>query len=131
MPQICWVFPSFVQRILKKHKWHPFKIGLVQQLWVGDSEKSLGFVTWLINKKDNEPLILNKILWSDESIFMTNGILNRKNGHYWSDENPHWVRESKFQTFFGVNVWCGIIGDQLIGPYFYEGLYKVVYVCVF
>lgn len=54
---------------------------------------------------------------------MTNGILNRHNAHYWTDENPHWMRESKFQTFSGINVWCGIIGDQLIGPHFYNGQY--------
>ncbi|XP_008181048.1 uncharacterized protein LOC100570008, partial [Acyrthosiphon pisum] len=66
-------------------------------------------------------MTFKSILWTDESKFMTNGILNRHNAHYWTDENPHWMRESKFQTFHGVNVWCGIIGDQLIGPYFYSG----------
>jgi len=96
---------------------------LVQQLKIGDSERRLSFIQWLINKKDFEPLIFNNILWTDESKFMTNGILNRHNAHYWTDENPHRMRESKFQTFSGINVWCGIIGNQLIGLHFYNGQY--------
>jgi len=114
---------SCVQRTLKKHKWHPFKITLVQQLRVGDTERRFSFIQWLINKKDVEPLIFNNILWTDKSKFMTNEILNRHNAHYWTNENPHRMRESKFQTFTGVNVWCGNIGNQLIGPHFYSGQY--------
>lgn len=44
--------------------------------------------------------------------------------HYETNENTQWMRESKFQTFLGVNVWCGIIiSNQLIGPHFYNGQY--------
>lgn len=46
----------------------------------------------------------------------------KKNTHFWAIENPHIVNEIQNQGHFGVNVWCGIIGRHLIGPYFYEGV---------
>ncbi|XP_011864210.1 PREDICTED: uncharacterized protein LOC105560037 [Vollenhovia emeryi] len=39
--------------------------------------------------------------------------------HYWSVENPHWLRQVEHQRPW--NVWCGILGTQVIGPYFIEG----------
>jgi len=28
--------------------------------------------------------------------------------------------ESNYQHRFSINVWCGVIGDQLIGPYIFQ-----------
>ncbi|XP_025270745.1 uncharacterized protein LOC112639812 [Camponotus floridanus] len=41
--------------------------------------------------------------------------------HYWSIQNPHWLREVEHQRQWSVNVWCGIVGDKIVGPYFIEG----------
>jgi hypothetical protein len=35
--------------------------------------------------------------------------------HYWSIDNPHWVRHVDHQ------VWGGIIGEHVLGPHFFEG----------
>ena len=32
-------------------------------------------------------------------------------------DNPHGTLESNYQHRFSVNVLCGVISDQLIGPY--------------
>lgn len=45
---------------------------------------------------------------------------NRHNCHYWSDENPHWVRTIDHQHRWSVNVWCGIVDSQIIGPHFFD-----------
>jgi hypothetical protein len=110
---------SSVQRILEENKMHPYKIHLHQSLLPGDYERRLNFVAWLAVAQ--ERAILHYILWSDESRFHNNGIVNRHNCHYWSQDNPHWLRETNFQNIWGVNVWCGIINGQIIGPRFYEG----------
>ncbi|CAK1587056.1 unnamed protein product [Parnassius mnemosyne] len=60
-------------------------------------------------------------MWTDESTFTRNGIWNRQNLRYWSQENPQLCRESMHQYRFAVNVWAGIHGDQIIGPVFIEG----------
>jgi hypothetical protein len=34
-------------------------------------------------------------------------------------ENPHGTLKSNYQHRFSVNVWFGVIGDQLTGPYIF------------
>lgn len=60
------------------------------------------------------------MLFSDESTFHKNGFVNRHNFHYYSTENPNIIRTHS-QERWSVNVWGGIIGDHVIGPYFFEG----------
>lgn len=52
---------------------------------------------------------------------MLNGSVNRHNSRYWSDSNPHWMRESKSQYPQKLNVWAGIVGEHIIGPFFIDG----------
>lgn len=114
------VSKSNVQRILKENKYHPFKIQLVQGLKPTDFERRLEFIACIQVILHESPNIFSQILWSDESRFHNNGVVNRHNSHYWSQENPHWVRESNFQTTWGINVWCGLFNGSIIGPYFFN-----------
>ena len=41
--------------------------------------------------------------------------------HYWANENSRWMRTVPFQHPSSVNCWCSIVGDHVIGPYFFEG----------
>ena len=41
--------------------------------------------------------------------------------HCWTNENPRWKRTIPFQHPWSVNCWCDIVGDLVIGPYFFEG----------
>ena len=41
--------------------------------------------------------------------------------HYWGNENARWMRTVPFQHPWSVNCWSGIVGDHVIGPYFFEG----------
>ncbi|XP_025264144.1 uncharacterized protein LOC112637804 [Camponotus floridanus] len=49
------------------------------------------------------------------------GTLNRHNCRYWDNENPHWKRENNTQYPEKLNVWAGILNDQIIGPFLIEG----------
>ena len=42
-----------------------------------------------------------------------------RKSHLWDRDNPHGTVASNDQHLFAVNVWCGVIGDQLIGPYIF------------
>ncbi|KAJ8909430.1 hypothetical protein NQ315_016452 [Exocentrus adspersus] len=59
-------------------------------------------------------LVTSEILWTDESIFMRNGINKTHNEHTWSLQNPHSVRIRGFQQRFSVNAWCGIFNRQVL-----------------
>ncbi|KYN11266.1 hypothetical protein ALC57_16584 [Trachymyrmex cornetzi] len=48
---------------------------------------------------------------------LQNAIINFYNNHLWCEDNPHAIVESRSQQFL-LNVWVGIVGDFLIGPYF-------------
>jgi hypothetical protein len=60
------------------------------------------------------------MLFTDEATFTCDGINNSCNTHRWSQENPNAIVETNFQQRFSVNVWCGIIDDQAIGPFILE-----------
>ena len=60
------------------------------------------------------PELLGVILFSDEASFTRDGVNNLRNVHTWSRNNPH---ETNFQMRFSVNVWCGVLGNRLIGPF--------------
>jgi hypothetical protein len=49
--------------------------------------------------------------------FTRNGVNNTRISQLWDPDNPHATVESSYQHLFAINVWCGVIGDQLIGPY--------------
>lgn len=68
-----------------------------------------------------DPNYTKRICFSDESTFYRNGVVNRHNCRYWAQENPHEVRESHTQDKDKVNVWGGILGSEVIGPFFIEG----------
>jgi hypothetical protein len=79
------------------------------------------FISWLVTQLEDNPFILNYILWTDESKFTNNGVINKQNNRYWDTQNPHWVFETNNQCIWETNVWCGLIGGKLLGPYFYDG----------
>ncbi|GFV40663.1 uncharacterized protein TNCV_2268341 [Trichonephila clavipes] len=57
------------------------------------------------------------MLFTDEASFSREGIFNTHNSHSWAAANPHVTRTRAAQDRFLVNVWAGILGDYLIGPY--------------
>nr|CAH7745094.1 unnamed protein product [Callosobruchus chinensis] len=48
------------------------------------------------------------------------GAVNQHNIQYSSIEKPLWLTEVEDQRPWMVNLWCGFIGDGLVGPYFIE-----------
>jgi hypothetical protein len=44
---------------------------------------------------------------------------NTRNSHLWDHDNSHGTVKSNYQHRFSVNVWSGVIGNQLICPYIF------------
>ena len=68
----------------------------------------------------DQPDFFNHVLWTDESGFTRDGVMNLHNLHIYSDENPRVTGSALFQRWFHVNVWAGILGITLIGPFIIE-----------
>jgi Transposase. len=110
-----------VRRILKKHQYHPYKVQLHQELQPADYEMRENFCQIMQNKLEREPDVYNCILFTDESTFHNNGFVSGHNFHYYSDVNPHLVTETHRQNRWSLNVWGGLIGTYIIGPFFFDG----------
>lgn len=110
-----------VQKILADYHMHPYHVVLHQALSEADFDHRLNYCYWLRDMMRENRNILSEILWTDEASFGNNGRVNLHNMHYWSDVNPHWMREVDRQHRWSVNVWCGIIDGMIIGPHIFEG----------
>jgi len=108
---------STIGRILKENSFHPYHVELHQELLDGDLEKRRIFCQWYLQ---TEEVSDDKKLWTDECTFKNTGEVNSHNMHYWAQANPHWMREVDNQHPWSLNVWCGILGDRIIGPFFLD-----------
>lgn len=109
---------STIWNTLKADGRHPFHLQKVQNLLPTDYPRRQEFCRWYLDKTSEEADFPERIIWTDEATFTRRGILNQRNYHIWADENPHAIREYNFQHEFQCNVWCGIMGNRLIGPFF-------------
>lgn len=110
-----------VQKILKKEHFHPYKVHLLQEINEDDFDRRLEFCEIMMERLSNVPNFASNIIFSDEATFCLNGHVNRHNSRYWADSNPHWMEQVHTQRPQKVNVWAGIVGRHLIGPFFIEG----------
>ena len=92
------VSQASVCRVLKRYKFHPYKVELHQELLQTDHVKRLEFSLWMEAMAEVDRDFVRRILWSDEAHFYRSGTVNRHNCRYWSDQNPHWVVASNFQV---------------------------------
>lgn len=85
-----------------------------------DFVRRVAFCRHLLHTDVDDINFLRRILWTDESKFDKEGIVNYHNLHHWAKkgENPRVKRQRGFQRRFSVNVWAGVIGNKLIGPYY-------------
>lgn len=111
---------SSVQRILKTEKLRPYKLCLIHELNEDDFDRRAEFCELMMERCNADENFASNIIFSDEATFMLNGTVNRHNCRYWSRISPHLVEEGHTQYPQKVNVWAGIIGGHIIGPFFLE-----------
>lgn len=107
-----------LRRLLKVDlKLKPYRPTLVQALNEDDADRRNQFCEIFLAQLHDEPLLTEKIIWTDESTFKLNGIVNRHNCVYWADKNPKILMEQHLNEP-GVCVWAGISCSGVIGPFF-------------
>ncbi|KAJ8944596.1 hypothetical protein NQ318_006010 [Aromia moschata] len=107
-----------VRKVLKLYKFHLYKLQITQELGNDDPDRRIQFCEIMTNRIIAQPLLKKNICFSDECTFYLNGKVNKRNCRYWSDFNPHIIREGHTQYPQIVNVWAGILGNTIIGPLF-------------
>ncbi|EFN82013.1 hypothetical protein EAI_17228, partial [Harpegnathos saltator] len=104
-----------ILNILEKHKYHPYKIVITQELMEDDFDRRIQFCEEMMNRIDDN--FLNFIVFSAEAMFQINGSVNRHNCRYWNNENPHWMSGLHTQYPQKLNVWARICSRSIIGPF--------------
>lgn len=108
---------SMTWRVLKDEHLHPFHVQRVQKLSPGDYPNRIEFARWFLQQNALNPHFGRTVLFTDECTFTREGTFNTHNAHVWADVNPHATYPHAHQRRFSINVWAGILGDHLIGPY--------------
>ena len=108
-----------VWNVLDRNELHPFRYQRVQGLIPTDYPPRVQFSTFFLNQLRHTRNFSSRILFTDEAQFTRDGMFNHHNLHSWADENPHVIRQHGYQHRFSINVWAGIVADQLIGPIFF------------
>lgn len=112
---------SSVQRILKTNGYKSYKISKHQVLFHGDTFRRMHFCETMLEKIHADNDFLNHILFTDESSFREVGEHNPSVVRYWSQINEHRSVASNTQVRHNLNVWAGLLGDHIIGPFFIDG----------
>lgn len=107
---------STVHNIMRRQlKLWPYKCRMIHALQSGDFEKRIEFSKWLLHYKE----IIENVLWSDESYFSLDGVINRQNCRWWCETNPnvfveHHIYSPKICVWFGFSAKFGVT------PYFFD-----------
>ena len=83
-------------------------MSLHQNLYGNDFLKRVNFYNWIRRIMHTYVSFLSHVLFSNETNFANTG-----------NVNPRWMKTVPFQHAWSVNCWCGIVGEDVIGPYFF------------
>ena len=83
---------------------YPYKIQICQKLHDGDFERRADFCSWFLQKDEEDPTFVGRLIMSDEAHFGLNECVNRQNFRFWGSENPMDIREISLHSE-QVTVW--------------------------
>lgn len=106
--------------ILKKYGFRAYKKQRHQELRIGDDDRRLTFCGLILEEFDNNPQLLWNICFTDEAKFLLRLAPNWQNDRVWRSSRPTDVLEVHTQYQVKINVWAGMYGTNIIGPFFYE-----------
>lgn len=109
---------SSVWKTLREENFFPYKNQYHQELLPGDDDRRMLFCGKMLDLLYNDGNLLYKLIVSDECTFYIDHAPNRQNVRYWAADNQHQMSAIRTQYQKAVNVWAGLVGDQVIGPYF-------------
>lgn len=100
-------------------KLFPYKIQMVQSLKTQDTHQRLQYAIQFQKMAKDDNQFLNNLIMSDEAHFCLNGCINKQNNRFWGKSNPRELHHHQLHPQ-KCTVWCGVMADRVIGPYFFE-----------
>ncbi|KFM61202.1 hypothetical protein X975_03155, partial [Stegodyphus mimosarum] len=110
---------SSLHDILHKHLlFHANKVQIIQALSLNDSTRRYDFAVEMLSRIEDDDGYLRRIAFSDEATFFVSGVVNHHNVRIWRSQPPGKVMECT-KGSSKVNVWCVLLHDRIIGPFFF------------
>jgi len=97
---------------------YAYKVQILQKLKPNDGPKSKVFALEMLSRIEDDEDYLKEDMFTDEAYSHVLGKVNQHNVRIWGSENPHMVIEH-IRDSPKVNVWCGLLHDRLVGPFFF------------
>lgn len=110
---------SSYYRAVKETNFRPYRPHKVIALSDDDFDRREEFCAKFLDMLAQNPGLLDMVMWSDESNFKLNGVINRHNCCYWAPANPN-VEFPVAEKAPGITVWIGLTSKGIIGPFFFE-----------
>ena len=94
------------------------KVQLLRALKPEGKPRRKEFTVTMLHRLDSDPGFLKLVCFSDESTFHVSGLINRHKSRIWGSQYPHETYELERDSPKLI-VWCGIMHDKIIGPFFF------------
>ena len=117
----CNMNDRTVRNILKRNGYHCYKVQTTQELLPEDNIRRMEFCEIMMERENQDNNFLKNILFTDESTFSLHRKHNSSTVRYWSRDNKHLSIAVRTQRPQKHNVWTGVVGDYIIGPFFIDG----------
>ncbi|GFY37288.1 uncharacterized protein TNIN_409091 [Trichonephila inaurata madagascariensis] len=111
------VCESLVWPIVHQQGVPPYHLQGLQLLQRNEYPKHVKFAQWFAQKCVLDASFPGPIIFTVEASFTHEGMFNPNKSHVWAYDNPYSTRNQVAEHDFAVNVWAGIIGGCLLGPY--------------
>ena len=100
-------------------KLFPYKVQILQAQTQANKTERYEFGQKINERIENDPQLLDCLLFSDEAHFHLSGHVNRQNFRFWATEQPH-EHSEKPLSVEKTTVWCALGKNGILGPYFFE-----------
>ena len=106
---------SIIQNVFHKRLClRAYKLQFRHHIKPTERPKRVHFATDMLNKIDDDERFLQRVLFTDEATFHA----NRNNCKIWGSQQSNEIVEYD-RGSPNVNVWCGLMHEQFIGPFFF------------
>lgn len=110
-------------RQVAKESRFPYKDKILHALEPIDLGRRLRYGQNVLRRIQRLPQFLLRVCSTDESIFTRRGVVNKQICRNWyrkgQNEPSVYLRDNQHR--WSLMVWAGILGDRIIGPFFFDG----------
>jgi hypothetical protein len=115
------VLKTMIKSVLHKRlRLHAYKIQRRHEIKIADRPKRVEFANFMLSEIDDNEGYLQRVMFMDEATFHINGCVNRYKCRIWGSQQQNEFLECIRDTP-QVNVWCGLLYDHVVGPFFFCG----------